>query len=349
MEKEKKIRLLIVDDSAIVREVLTEIFSKTDDIEVVGTAMDPLIARKKIKELKPDVLTLDIEMPRMDGITFLENLMRLRPMPVVMVSTLTEAGASATFKALELGAVDFVAKPKFDVEVGLSNYAEEISNKVRAAACARVEHFQSASDVNKEVLESAAVTRQHARQVIAVGSSTGGTEAIKVVLASLPSDSPPIVITQHIPKTFSSAFAERLNGLCGLKVVEAATGMKLKAGHVYLAPGDQHLLIQKKGGGLFCELSDGPEVNRHKPSVDVMFNSLMKSCLPKNVHAVILTGMGSDGAQGMLDLHEAGAKTMVQDEASSVVWGMPGMAVKLSATEHVVPLKGIAEHLINNY
>jgi len=347
VSKGNKIRLLIVDDSAIVRQVLTEIFSKTDDIEVVGTAMDPLIARDKIKRLKPDVLTLDIEMPRMDGITFLANLMRLRPIPVVMVSTLTEKGADATFKALELGAIDFVAKPKVNVKTELSKYADDLCAKVRAASKARV---RGASIAIKKTEKSTRqpMVRKNTRQLIAIGSSTGGTEALKELLVGLPSDSPPIVITQHIPKSFSGAFAKRLDAMCDLTVVEAETGMALKSGHVYVAPGDKHLLVVKKGGALNCLLNDGPAVNRHKPSVDVMFNSLLE-CSSQDVHAVMLTGMGSDGAEGMLALLKAGATTTVQDEASSVVWGMPGSAVKLSAAQIVLPLNKMATHLMDQY
>ena len=343
----EKIKLLIVDDSAIVRQVLTEIFNQTDDIEVVGTAMDPLIARDKIKALKPDVLTLDIEMPRMDGITFLANLMRLRPVPVVMVSTLTEKGAEATFKALELGAVDFVAKPKVNVKTELAKYADDICTKVRAASKARVRGASLANRVS-EASKPKSIKRKNHNQIIAIGSSTGGTEAIKELLVGLPLDSPPVVITQHIPKSFSTAFAKRLDGMCHLTVVEAETGMELKSGHVYIAPGDKHLLLVKKGTIYTCLLNDGPEVNRHKPSVDVMFRSLI-DCAPKDVHAVMLTGMGNDGAAGMLTLLEAGATTTAQDEASSVVWGMPGSAVKLSAVQTVISLKKMAGHLIAQY
>ena len=347
MSKGSKIRLLIVDDSAVVRQVLTEIFSKTDDIEVVGTAMDPLIARDKIKLLKPDVLTLDIEMPRMDGITFLANLMRLRPIPVVMVSTLTEKGAEATFKALELGAVDFVAKPKVNVKMGLSKYADDICEKVRAASKARVRDVSIAGNVAKKS-ENKPTVRINNKQIISIGSSTGGTEAIKELLSGLPINSPPIVITQHIPKSFSQAFAKRLDTMFDLTVVEAESGMQLKSGYVYIAPGDKHLLVVKKNGVLSCMLNDGPAVNRHKPSVDVMFNSLLE-CSPKDVHAIMLTGMGNDGAEGMLNLLKAGATTTAQDEASSVVWGMPGSAVKLSAAQAVLPLKKMTEHLIAQY
>ncbi|MEY8193575.1 MAG: chemotaxis-specific protein-glutamate methyltransferase CheB, partial [Cycloclasticus sp.] len=268
------------------------------------------------------------------------------PVPVVMVSTLTEKGAEATFKALELGAVDFVAKPKVNVKTELAKYAEDICGKVRAAAAARIRTANPLKPA--ETVVTLATPRKNHRQIIAIGSSTGGTEAIKELLVGLPVDSPPVVITQHIPKTFSAAFAQRLNGMCELTVLEAKTGMQLKPSHVYLAPGDRHLLVVKKGAIFSCVLNDGPAVNRHKPSVDVMFRSLIE-CAPKDVHAVMLTGMGSDGAEGMLDLLKAGATTTAQDEASSVVWGMPGSAVKLSAVQSVLPLKKIAGHLIAQY
>ena len=343
----KKIKVLIVDDSAIVRQVLTEIFKSTDDIEVVGTAIDPIIARDKIKALKPDVITLDIEMPRMDGVTFLKNLMRLRPMPVVMISTLTEKGADITFEALEIGAVDFVAKPKVNVKTQLAKYSVEVCDKVRAAARARIRGANLAV-VAPAVNKLQPVSRKNQKQIIAIGSSTGGTEALKVLLADLPEGSPPVIITQHIPKSFSGPFAKRLDSICELSVVEAKTGMLVEPGHVYVAPGDGHLLIMKKGSRYSCVVNDGPAVNRHKPSVDVMFRSLL-ACSPKDVHAIMLTGMGADGAEGMLELLQAGAKTTAQNEASSVVWGMPGSAVKLSAVQSILPLKEIAGHVIKQY
>ncbi|HIL91417.1 MAG TPA: chemotaxis response regulator protein-glutamate methylesterase [Cycloclasticus sp.] len=346
MPSSKKIRLLIVDDSAIVRQVLSEIFAQTSDIEVVGTAIDPIIARGKIKALNPDVITLDIEMPRMDGVTFLSNLMRLRPMPVVMISTLTEKGADITFRALEIGAVDFVAKPKVNIKTELAKYSQEVCDKVRAAAKAQVRGAALAA--KRTVAPVAAVKRSNQWQIIAIGSSTGGTEAVKDVLLSLPKDSPPIVITQHIPKSFSGPFAKRLNTMCELTVHEAETGMLIESGHVYIAPGDGHLMVVKKGTRYVCVINDGPPVNLHKPSVDVMFNSLL-ACSPANVLAVMLTGMGSDGSQGMLELFQAGAKTIAQDEASSVVWGMPGSAVKLSAVQSIVPLNKIGQRLISQY
>ena len=345
---DKKIKVLIVDDSAIVRQVLTEIFKNTDDIDVVGTAIDPIIARDKIKALKPDVITLDIEMPRMDGITFLKNLMRLRPMPVVMISTLTEKGADITFEALEIGAIDFVAKPKVNVKTQLAKYSAEVCDKVRAAARARIRGASLAPVAAAVKVKLQPVSRLNHKQIIAIGSSTGGTEAIKSILAGLPEGSPPVVITQHIPKSFSGPFAKRLDSICALSVVEAKTGMLVEPGHVYVAPGDGHLLIMKKGGRYSCVVNDGPPVNRHKPSVDVMFRSLL-ACSPQDVHAVMLTGMGADGAEGMLELLQAGAKTTAQDEASSVVWGMPGSAVNLSAVQSILPLKKIAGHLIDQY
>jgi two-component system chemotaxis response regulator CheB len=329
--------------------VLTGIFSSTSDIEVVGTAIDPLIARDKIKSLRPDVISLDVEMPRMDGITFLEKLMRLHPVPVIMISTLTEKGADVTFRALELGAVDFVPKPKVNVKTELAKYSEEVCDKVRSAYKARV-RGGSVSGATAPIVSGKPkpVTRKNQGQIIAIGSSTGGTEAIKELLMGLPEDSPPIVITQHIPKSFSGAFANRLNALCELTVHEAETGMLVEQGHVYIAPGDGHLMLVKKGGLTMCMINDGPPVNRHKPSVDVMFRSLLDYG-PKNVLAVMLTGMGSDGAKGMLELLDAGAKTSAQDEASSVVWGMPGSAVALSAVQSVVPLNKMAKRLVSQY
>ncbi|MFT6624750.1 MAG: two-component system chemotaxis response regulator CheB [Cycloclasticus sp.] len=344
---EKKIRLLIVDDSKVVRRVLSEIFSLTNDIEVVGQAVDPYDALDKIKQLNPDVLTLDIEMPRMDGITFLSKLMRVHPMPVVMVSALTEKGAAETFRALELGAVDFIAKPKGDKSVWLASYSQEIRYKVRGAYKARIRPV-SVVEKGGALVAVESIVRTNSRQIIAIGSSTGGTEAIKEILINLPVDSPPIVISQHIPKKFSGPFAQRLDGLCDLTVVEATDGMPINSGYVYIAPGDHHLVIEDRGAGFVCALNNDLMVNSYTPSVDVMFLSLLL-CAPRDVLAVMLTGMGSDGAKGMLELRNAGAKTIAQDEATSVVWGMPGSAVKLSAVQTVLPLKKIANHLISQF
>ncbi len=350
----KKIKVLIVDDSALVRQVLSEMLNSAPDIEVVGTAQDPYVARERIKSLNPDVLTLDVEMPRMDGVTFLRNLMRLRPMPVVMVSTLTEKGADITFQALELGAVDFVSKPKTDIAHTLDDYAEEIVAKVRTAAGARVQALtRRASDdglvrhTADAVLGKAAAS-SHFRttdRILAIGASTGGTEAIKEVLMRLPADTPGTVITQHIPEAFSAPFAKRMNGISAMTVCEAEDGQQIVTGHAYIAPGSQHLLVERDGARYICRLNDGPPVNRHKPSVDVLFRSVAQN-VGSNAISVLLTGMVDDGARGMQEMKEAGAPTIAQDEKSSVVWGMPGEAVKLGCVDSILSLTKIPEYIL---
>lgn len=354
-----KVKVLIVDDSALIRKVLTEVLSSDNEIEVVGTAPDPLIARDKIKQLNPDVLTLDVEMPKMDGITFLSNLMRLRPMPVVMVSTLTEVGADVTLQALDLGAVDFVAKPKQDVNNSLSNYADEICEKVKNAArvsrdVLQRQYERSSKRVveKKHVLDGASLKSagnsgflNTTDKIIAIGSSTGGTEAVKEVLLMLPPDVAGIVIAQHIPPMFSTSFAKRLNDITSLNVSEAKSGDQVRPGVVYVAPGDRHLRIRRSGAKYYCELDDGPEVNRHKPSVEVLFRSVAQ-CAGPNAMGIMLTGMGADGAQGMLEMKQQGAFNVAQDENTSVVWGMPGSAVKLGAVEKVLPLQKIADEIL---
>jgi len=346
---ERKIKVLIVDDSALVRQILVEILKTAADMEVVGTASDPFVAREKIKETNPDVLTLDVEMPRMDGLTFLANLMRLRPMPVVMVSSLTERGAETTLKALELGAVDFVSKPKVDVAGTLHNFSEEILGKIRIAAGARVLARIAPSAIQVPKHSADAILPAHAAarmlrttdRIVAVGSSTGGTEAIRELLTGLPADSPAIVIAQHIPAAFSAPFARRMDSLCALSVCEPVDGQYIMAGHVYIAPGGRHLLVERDGARYRCRLNDGPPVNRHCPSVDVLFRSVAQQVGP-NAVGVILTGMGDDGARGLKEMHDAGAPTVAQDEASSVVWGMPGAAVKSGAVDEVLPLNQVA-------
>ena len=351
------IKLLIVDDSALVRKLLSEMLGKDRDIEIVGTAADPYAARERIKQLNPDVITLDVEMPRMDGITFLENLMRLRPMPVVMVSSLTQHGADITLRALELGAIDFVPKPKVDVAGSLANYAEELIAKVKMAASARVNPRASAprpapvnpgerhtADAVLPAVSGRRVLRTTER-IVAIGASTGGTEAIREVLEVLPADAPAIVISQHIPAAFSKPFAERVNRSSAMSVCEAQDGQYILPGHVYIAPGDRHLIIERDGARYRCRLNDGPHVNRHRPSVDVMFRSVAQNVGP-NAVGVILTGMGDDGARGLKEMRDAGAGTIAQDEASSVVWGMPGAAFKLGAAEHVLPLHRIPAHIL---
>jgi len=355
------IKVLIIDDSALVRQMLSKIFEGAAGIEVVGTAQDPLIARNKIKQLNPDVLTLDVEMPRMDGLTFLSNLMRLRPMPVVMVSSLTQKGADVTLDALELGAVDFVSKPSAlgrDLEL----YADEIVAKVRMAAGARVtaikhnpkaEVSQHAMPVTSNQSADAVLAKKSARghfrtteKIVALGASTGGTEATAQVLKALPSGFPAIVISQHLPVAFSASYAARLDKNCQMRVKLAEDGEQIIPGHVYLAPGEQHLLVKRDGARYICCLNDGPPVNRHRPSVDVMFRSVAQNVGP-NAVGVILTGMGEDGAEGLKEMLDVGANTIGQDEATSVVWGMPGAAFKCGAVETVSPLSKVAEHMMS--
>ncbi|MEX2375721.1 MAG: chemotaxis response regulator protein-glutamate methylesterase [Dehalococcoidia bacterium] len=359
-----KTRVLIIDDSALVRQILNKVLTEDTSIEVVGMAPDPLIAREKIKSLNPDVITLDVEMPRMDGITFLRNLMRLRPMPVVMVSSLTERGADITLQALELGAVDFVTKPKLDVAESLADYAQLIREKVKTAArakvgvmrepvAARVRRVAGGGREVPEKFTSDAVlpfraVRRHFRtteRIIALGASTGGTEALRQVLIELPADCPGVVIAQHIPPVFSTSFAQRMDALCAATVFEASDGQQVLPGHVYIAPGDKHLLLTRDGARYVCRLNDGPPVNRHRPSVDVLFRSVAQSA-GRNAVGAILTGMGNDGAAGLKEMREAGASTIAQDEKSSVVWGMPGEAVKLDAIDEILSLDRIAHRVL---
>lgn len=349
----KKIKVLVIDDSALIRQLLQEILSSDPAIEVVGTASDPLIAREKIKKLSPDVLTLDIEMPKMDGITFLRNLMRLRPMPVIMISTLTEAGADITLEALEIGAVDFVPKPKVDVTDQLQNYAADIINKVKVASIAHVRAYNEnpIPDVSEKLTADAVLAKSSKKflkttdKIIAIGASTGGTEAIKELLVKMPATAPGIVISQHIPAAFSTPFAKRMDNCCAMNVYEAKDGQQILPGHVYIAPGSHHLIVERSGARYICRLNDGPPVNRHKPSVDVMFRSVSQNVGPNAVGA-ILTGMGADGASGMKEMKETGAETIAQDEKSSVVWGMPGEAVKQGGVDHVLPLEKVAEKIL---
>lgn len=333
------IKVLVIDDSPLIRGLLTEILSNTQDIEVVGSAEDPYDAREKIKKLNPDVLTLDIEMPKMNGITFLKNLMRLRPMPVIMVSTLTEAGAPATLEALELGALDYVAKPKVNVMAEFNLYAEDLIEKVRAAAQSKIQKTKQVAQITHS--QDFTNLKFDPGYIIAIGASTGGTEAIKEVITQLPSQMCPVVITQHIPPVFSTSFAKRLDTLANMSVHEAFHGQELAPGHIYIAPGDQHLTIKKISQGYICQLDDTALVNRHRPAVDKLFHSVAQQTNGKAT-GIILTGMGSDGANGLLAMKQAGCKTIAQDEASSIVWGMPGAAVKLNAAHKILPLTRIA-------
>lgn len=354
---QKKSTVLIIDDSALVRQMLTEILNSDPRLEVIGTASDPLIARDKIKKLHPDVLTLDVEMPKMDGITFLSNLMRLHPMPVIMVSSLTEKGADITLQALEIGAIDFVAKPKLDVKQGLQEYATEICDKVASAAGSKIldswrppTNTAQIESIEKHTTDAvlgktAPRKLKTTEQIIAIGASTGGTEAIKEVLMRMPADSPGTVITQHIPAAFSGPFAMRMDKNCAMAVCEASDGQQILPGHVYIAPGDQHLIVERSGARYICRLNDGPAVNRHRPSVNVMFRSVAQN-VGANAIGVMLTGMGDDGAEGMKEMHDNGARTMAQDEKTSVVWGMPGEAVKHGGVDEIVPLHNITNKLI---
>ncbi len=336
-------KVLIVDDSAVFRALLSEIIDSDPQLEVVGVAVDPYEAREKIKKLKPDVITLDIEMPKMDGVQFLKNLMRLHPMPVVMISTLTQHGAEATLAALDIGAVDYFPKPTENVASEMSNYRQLVVEKVKMAATANI-----AGAVHRSPKEISVTGRQlnSPYDIIAIGASTGGTEAIRNVLEALPELMPPIVITQHIKAVFSKSFAERLHRVSKLHVEELSTDQApLINGRVYVAPGDFHMKIEKRGGRYYCTRCDSEPVQRHKPSVDVMFSSVAQAA-GQRAMAILLTGMGRDGAQGMLEMRQAGATTVAQDENTSVVWGMPRVAVELEAAQQVLPLEKIATYLV---
>ncbi len=352
-----KIRVVVVDDSALVRSLLTEIINRQHDMQCVGAAADPLVAREMIRELNPDVITLDVEMPRMDGLEFLSRLMRLRPMPVVMVSTLTEQGADITLRALEMGAVDFVAKPRIGVSSGLNELAGDIVDKIRVAAAAHVRRLAapSAGTAHTQVGPGASagaepprapLPRMSTEKIICIGSSTGGTEAIREVLVPMPPDAPGIVITQHMPPGFTTSFAARLNGLCKIRVSEAQDGQRILPGHAYIAPGGRHLRIDRSGSNYVAVVEDSEPVNRHRPSVEVLFKSAARVLGP-NALGIMLTGMGADGAQAMREMKDAGSYNYVQDEATCVVFGMPRMAIQHGAAHEVLPLQQIASAVLN--
>lgn len=345
----KKIKVLIVDDSALMRKILTTLLSQDRTIEVIGTAADPYVARQKLKTLAPDVLTLDVEMPKMDGLTFLEKLMTGHPLPVVMVSSLTEQGCETTLRALELGAVDFFTKPKLDMQVGMDEQARDLINKVKAAAQARMQRRPcngTAVDSPRPRLLSSAMIKT-TDTIIAIGASTGGTEALREVLEVLPPNTPPIVITQHMPEKFTKSFADRLNQTCQLAVKEAEDGDSVLPGHALIAPGNYHMTLARSGARYVVRLNQDPPVNRHRPSVDVMFDSVAH-CAGGNSVGVILTGMGGDGAAGLLQMHQAGAYTMAQDEASCVVFGMPKEAIKLGGVDLTLPLQDVPAALLSS-
>lgn len=346
----KKIAVLIVDDSAAIRQLLTRILSTDPEIEVVGTAADPYFARQKIISLQPDVITLDVEMPRMDGLTFLEKLMAAKPMPVVMVSSLTQSGAEVTLRALELGAVDFFAKPTMDTLTGVGNGAKEIVAKVKAAARASVRlpaqrNMGIAALAAKRVATSGSSNYRLTHQLIAIGASTGGTEAIKDVLMLMPPDSPPIVIVQHMPPGFTASFSERMDKLCQISVKEAADGDYVGPGQCLIAPGSFHMAIERNGAQFKARVFDAEQVNGHRPAVDVLFRSCATQ-VGKNVVAAILTGMGDDGARGLRMIKDAGGQTVAQDEATCVVYGMPKEAVAHGGVDVVRPLDKIAGELL---
>lgn len=349
------IRVLVIDDSALMRKLLTEIINSAPDLEVVGAAPDASTAREMIKAMNPDVLTLDVQMPGMDGLEFLEKLMRLRPMPVVMVSAFTQAGSETTLKALELGAVDFIAKPRAESAQRLEEYSHELADKIRAARAARL-RLRAPGLSQARQPASASVPRRpllrpsggDAGKVIFLGASTGGTEAIKEFLLDMPADCPPILIVQHMPETFTASFAARLNGLCQPTVLEARGGEKVMPGTVYIAPGHSHMLVRKGPAGLVTELSQADPVNRHRPSVDVLFDSAAVQMGSKAV-GVLLTGMGKDGAQGLLRMRQAGAHTFGQDEASCVVYGMPREAFLVGAVADVVSLDQMGARVLAQF
>lgn len=343
-----KARIIVVDDSALVRSLLTEIINRQPDMECIGSAPDPLVAREMIRNLNPDAITLDVEMPRMDGLEFLSRLMRLRPMPVVMVSSLTEQGAEATLRALELGAVDFVAKPKIGIADGLRQLAEEITEKLRIAVRAQVRRMPTARpapSAGAAPAPVAAMGRLSTEKIVFIGASTGGTEATREVLSLLPPDFPAVMITQHMPPGFTTSYAARLDSLCQIRVKEARDGERVLPGHAYIAPGGHHLSVTRSGSNYVARVQVGEPVNRHMPSVEVLFSSAARVVGP-NALAVMLTGMGADGAKAMREMRDAGAHCIAQDQATCVVFGMPREAIAAGAVHDVLPLKDIGPRLI---
>jgi two-component system chemotaxis response regulator CheB len=349
-----KITVVVVDDSALVRAILTEIINAQPDMTVVGVAADPFQAREVIRNTNPGVVTLDVEMPRMDGLDFLDKIMRLRPMPVVMVSTLTERGAEVTLRALELGAIDFVAKPKIGVAQGIKDLGADICDKIRVAARARVIRRTApplppgvtTTTINASRLAMPKpFSRSSTEKMIVIGASTGGTEAIREVLQSFPADCPATVITQHMPPGFTTSFAARLDGLCRIRVKEAAHGERILPGHAYIAPGGMHFAVGRSGANYVAELSDTEPVNRHKPSVEVLFKSVARNVGP-NAIGIMLTGMGKDGATAMLDMKKAGAFNIAQDEATCIVFGMPKEAIAAGAVDEVLSLARIGPFVL---
>jgi two-component system, chemotaxis family, protein-glutamate methylesterase/glutaminase len=337
------VRVLVVDDSAVMRQLLSTLLSEDPEIQVVGTAADPHIARERIKQLNPDVVTLDVEMPHMDGLTFLRKIMALRPTPVVMISTLTQRGADTTLEALEIGAVDFIAKPSEAVAAGMAALAAELQAKVKAAASSRVGVRRTAP---VDAAPRPHRVRRPGNKIVFVGASTGGVEALKALLLGFPSDCPPILITQHMPPRFTAGFAERLNRECPMQVSEAAQNDVIEPGHAYIAPGSHHLEIVRQGARSLCHLSDGPTVSGHRPSVDVLFRSAAR-VVGKQAVGAILTGMGKDGAEGLYEMRQAGAITLGQDEETSLIYGMPRAAFERGAVMRQHPLHRMADAIMD--
>ncbi len=345
-----KIKVLIIDDSAVVRSILSEALKKDPGIEVVGTATDPYVARDKIAKLHPDVLTLDVEMPRMDGITFLRKLMAARPMPVVMVSSLTQSGAETTLAAMEAGALEIVAKPRLDSSIGgVAEITTEVVDKVKAAAKAKMSVYTAQIKAHMKSLPKAldSAMIKTTEKVVAIGASTGGTEALKDVLTRMPVNSPGIMVVQHMPPGFTKAFAERLDNLCQMQVAEAKDGDSVIPGRVLLSPGGNHMVLRRSGARYYVNVKNGPLVMHHRPSVEVLFNSVAKMAGANSV-GVMLTGMGGDGASGMKAMKDSGAFNIAQDEASCVVFGMPKEAIKIGAVDKVVPLSKVSETIIKH-
>ena len=346
-----KIRVLVIDDSALMRGLLTEMINAAPDLEVVGAAPDAASAREMIKMLNPDVLTLDVHMPKMDGLEFLDRLMRLRPMPVVMVSSFTDAGSETTLKALELGAVDFIGKPRAESATRIADFAEELLEKIRAAKGARLlskgasRHGATSFGLVQPVHAPSAIRLATGGKMIFLGASTGGTEAIKEFLMAIPAECPPILIVQHMPESFTASFARRLDGLCAPRVIEVQGNERVEPGNVYIAPGHSHLQVRRSSTGYVTELLSTPPVNRHRPSVDVLFDSAA-TLVGRQAVGVILTGMGKDGAQGLLRMRQAGARTFGQDEASCVVYGMPREAFLVGAVEEQVALNELGKRAL---
>lgn len=353
---ERKIKVLVVDDSAVVRQTMTEILESDPSIEVIDTASDPYIAVDKIRMMLPDVITLDVEMPRMDGVTFLYRIMSQHPIPVVMCSSLTDDGAETTLRALEYGAVDIITKPKMGVQRFLEESQIRICDSVKAASQAKLSllpagkrHYRSTEKLTADVMLAPPTGKAMIRtteKIVAVGASTGGTEALRVFLEGMPQDAPGIAIVQHMPENFTKAFAKRLDGICSIEVKEAENGDTIIRGRALIAPGNKHMIIKRSGARYYVEVKDGPLVSRHRPSVDVLFRSAAENA-GANTVGVIMTGMGDDGARGMFEMKQTGAFNIAQDEKSCVVFGMPNEAIKLGAVDSVLPLDSIAGAVLN--